>query len=461
MSIFNQDFYPTPENVIHSMTWDLDLKNKNVLEPSAGKGDIVDFCADRGAKVFACENSSDLRLILSQKPHCNLIAEDFLTVTSEMVSHIDYIIMNPPFSADELHINHAFNIAPEGCTIVALCNWHTLENDYSHRRKQLNSIVRDYGSKVNLGNVFSNAERKTDVEIGLIKLYKPKVSEDADFSDYFSMEADDEEIYADGLIRHSYVREIVQRYVASLKQYDRLIEESINLNSMISAVAPYGFKDLTLDIKQDKKSVTKERFMKELQKKSWKFVFDKLGMDKYVTVKVREEINKMIEAQCNIPFTMKNISLAVSALVQNVEKYMDESLIQVFDDITKHHHENRYNIEGWKTNSHYLVNEKFIKNAVMSTSSWEGFAVNRYQEDSLNDFLKALCYITGKDYSKAVKINEAIKNHGEYGTWFDWEFFEVKVFKKGTGHFKFKDRDVWAMFNQRIAKIKGYPLPEF
>ena len=53
MSIFNQDFYPTPENVIHSMTWDLDLKNKNVLEPSAGKGDIVDFCADRGAKKYS------------------------------------------------------------------------------------------------------------------------------------------------------------------------------------------------------------------------------------------------------------------------------------------------------------------------------------------------------------------------------------------------------------------------
>lgn len=27
-------------------------------------------------------------------------------------------------------------------------------------------------------------------------------------------------------------------------------------------------------------------------------------------------------------------------------------------------------------------------------------------------------------------------------------------------HFEFKNDDVWAMFNQRVAKLKGYPLPE-
>lgn len=34
------------------------------------------------------------------------------------------------------------------------------------------------------------------------------------------------------------------------------------------------------------------------------------------------------------------------------------------------------------------------------------------------------------------------------------------LFKKGTGHFKFKDENVWALFNQNIARIKGFPLPE-
>ena len=44
--------------------------------------------------------------------------------------------------------------------------------------------------------------------------------------------------------------------------------------------------------------------------------------------------------------------------------------------------------------------------------------------------------------------------------WYDWGFLRFKMFKKGTGHFEFKDAEVWARFNQHIARIKGYPLFE-
>ena len=37
-NIFNQDFYPTPENVIVEMLKVSDVKDKIILEPSAGTG---------------------------------------------------------------------------------------------------------------------------------------------------------------------------------------------------------------------------------------------------------------------------------------------------------------------------------------------------------------------------------------------------------------------------------------
>ena len=441
------------------MTWDLDLNGKTVLEPSAGMGDIVDFCAGSGATVLACEIVPELRDILKQKP-CTIIADDFIEVRREDISHVNYIIMNPPFSEDDKHILHAFETAPEGCTIVSLCNWETLDNKWTYSRRKLAQIISNYGTQSNLGQVFASAERSTNVTVGMVRLHKPIVSEDADFSEYFSMEADDVELQENGIIRHSYVREIVQRYVASIHQYDKMLNECIQLNKMISAVAPYGFREITIDVSQDKRASTKETFIKNLQKSSWKAVFKKLELEKYVTVKVQEDINKMIETQTKIPFTMRNISLAVNAIIQNVGHYMDRSLLEIFDNLTMHHHDNRWNVEGWKTNSHYLVNEKFIKNSVMSTSSWDGFSLNRYTEDLLEDFCKGLCYITGQNYSNVPDLRKTVHAHGQYGTWFDWHFFEVKVYKKGTGHFKFKDRDVWATFNQNIARIKGYPLPE-
>lgn len=83
--------------------------------------------------------------------------------------------------------------------------------------------------------------------------------------------------------------------------------------------------------------------------------------------------------------------------------------------------------------------------------------------------------MTGEDYNDYTNFHSFVnstldkeqpnsysKNYirREFGTWYDWGFFRFKAFKKGTIHFEFKDEKVWAMFNQRIAKIKGFPLPE-
>src|ERR1700749_504126 len=102
--MFNKDFFPTPHKVLDEMG--IDCFDKIVLEPSAGKGDMVDYLLTNGAKdVIACEKNDDLRKIVASK--CKIIENDFLKVSTEQVSHIELIVMNPPFSADEKHIIHA------------------------------------------------------------------------------------------------------------------------------------------------------------------------------------------------------------------------------------------------------------------------------------------------------------------------------------------------------------------
>ena len=137
--MFNRDFYPTPPEVITQMLEGETIAGKTILEPSAGIGNIVDYLQAEGGEVLACEINDDLRIILSHK--CKILEWDFLKVTSDQISHINMIVMNPPFSADEKHISHAYNIAPPGCKIIALCNTATLENTYSHARRELKTII--------------------------------------------------------------------------------------------------------------------------------------------------------------------------------------------------------------------------------------------------------------------------------------------------------------------------------
>lgn len=46
----------------------------------------------------------------------------------------------------------------------------------------------------------------------------------------------------------------------------------------------------------------------------------------------------------------------------------------------------------------------------------------------------------------------------EWGKWHDWGFFRVRGYKKGTMHFEFKDESIWALFNQKVAEIRGWKV---
>jgi hypothetical protein len=47
----------------------------------------------------------------------------------------------------------------------------------------------------------------------------------------------------------------------------------------------------------------------------------------------------------------------------------------------------------------------------------------------------------------------------EWGQWYDWGFFIIRGYKKGTMHFRFLEEKVWERFKRRVAEIKGWQLP--
>jgi phospholipid N-methyltransferase len=100
--MFSSEFYPTPKPVIEKMLepyasrYGYALSGKTILEPSAGKGDILDFISDSGVrknKLYACEINQDLQFILQEKSY-KVINTDFLTYQGDY--HFDLIIGNPP-----------------------------------------------------------------------------------------------------------------------------------------------------------------------------------------------------------------------------------------------------------------------------------------------------------------------------------------------------------------------------
>lgn len=471
--MFNPEFYPTPAEVIETMLQGETIENKTILEPSAGKGDIVDYLNEYGAKnVLTCEINADLQIILKTKS--TFLTDDFLNLKSEQISHIDLIVMNPPFSNAEKHILHALEVAPRGCKIIALCNSETINNAHTATRKELKSIIEaTSGTVTDLGQCFEQAERKTGVNVSMIKIQKAGESYNSEFEGFF-MNEEPEEVQGNGILKHDHIKELVNRYVAAVKLFDEQITVGQKMSRLLNS---FYSGNICFQITENESIKTRERFKKDLQKDAWSFVFGKMNMQKYATKGLMEDINKFVEQQQNIPFTMRNIYHMLSIVIATQEQRMDKAIIEVFDRVTHHHHDNRYNVKGWKTNGHFLVGKKFILPYMINPAKEYGYTSDCYtslrsaHDGIIPDFEKALCHITGDPFETSEYINyqwtrkgitsvNTSINRNTYGIWYESHFFKYKGYKNGNMHFEFKDEKIWELFNKRVAKIKGYVLFE-
>lgn len=114
------DFFPTPKGEASNMARLAHIKEgDDVLEPSAGNGNLADAAKAAGANVDVIEISSQLRDILTAKGY-NVVAHDFGSFSPP--KQYDAILMNPPFSnrMDAEHIMRAFTMLKPGGHLVAI-----------------------------------------------------------------------------------------------------------------------------------------------------------------------------------------------------------------------------------------------------------------------------------------------------------------------------------------------------
>lgn len=170
--MFNPDFYPTPKPLIEKM-WQLVDRRRiaNILEPSAGKGDILDYIKDLNSfshyryNYSAIEKEFELRATLKGKGY-KVLDSDFLAYSG--LDRFDLIIANPPFSQGEHHLLKALSMMDSG-QIVFLLNAETLKNPCTNARKELVNKLDKHKAKIEfIKDAFIDAERKTRVEIALI-----------------------------------------------------------------------------------------------------------------------------------------------------------------------------------------------------------------------------------------------------------------------------------------------------
>jgi len=177
---------------------------------------------------------------------------------------------------------------------------------------------------------------------------------------------------------------------------------------------------------------------------------------------------------------MKNIYQMFNIIVGTRQETFNRSIVEIIDKFTEHTHENRYNVEGWKTNAGHLLNKKIIVPYCVE-KNFSNYLRPRYSQynDKIEDLVKVLCSLTGSNFDIMPRLSSLCEDvKMQPNTWYDWDFkkvtgegenktvetlqgfFQVKGFLKGTLHIKFKDENVWANINRAYGKIKGMSLPD-
>jgi hypothetical protein len=227
-----QGFYPTPQAVADRLLLGLDpWYISNILEPSAGKGDLVRAFAKKRAvhgktsavEVDCVEIDPHLRSILSYEfggqKHSNLCArdreldrvrtwdngykypepgqaeehqevcaekrllecvdvhivhDDFLTMDTR--KRYDLILMNPPFRNGAAHLLKAIEMQKRGGgKIRCILNAETIRNPYTEQRRLLLRLLSEVGATVDyMEDAFSDAERAAKVDVALVSIDIPE-----------------------------------------------------------------------------------------------------------------------------------------------------------------------------------------------------------------------------------------------------------------------------------------------
>lgn len=467
--MFNKDFYPTPKNVALKMIEGLKLSGARVLEPSAGKGDLANVILDEHGyghydrvQIHAIEKDPQLQSILRDHERIDLVDTDFLEFQPQC--DYDFIIMNPPFSNGLDHFIHAFEIG-NSAKVVCLLNSDTVHGK-TEKAKMVRTIVEDNkGEIVELGSCFTDAERKTKVNVCMIRVQSEKLNE---FEFEFKPQFDREEVHdfstsygAELAIRGDVFEDYEKRYNLACKAYAEFLKkgnEFAHYASSISALP--SLNDATASYKVViGGSGQFSDFRRAFRKECWKDLFAKTKIAQYLPSTIKQKFMDQADKQGYMNFTAKNMRNLFMDLYMNQEGIMQQCVENSFDLMTKYHTENRCHIEGWKSNDRWQVSQKVVLPNMrtyypLGDDTCVDFDYHGFEK--FRDIHMGLCWMTGSKLDSINMPSHTKNTDLKLGVWHETEFFQYKMFKKGTVHLKFKDENLWKKFNIQACKAKNW-----
>lgn len=533
----SSEFYPTPKALVEKMLQGVNLDMvKTILEPSAGKGDILRVLAIKESMSYRHSNNAfdvdcieidpnlrqilkynfsgkreaslrnkiqeikDLRkwnsdtrdytpltpeqkdelgsleseaeTILSNGIH--IVHDDFLTYNP--YKRYDLIIMNPPFSHGAEHLLKAIKIQERGGDIICLLNAETLKNPYTEVRKELIRQLDKYSANIEYAlNAFAEGERKTAVEIAIIKLHIEALQEESDIYERFKRAENMEDINPEEIN----ALEVTDYIKAIINQFNVEMKSGLELIRQYRAMMPYmqcSFEDglygkdpilrLTDSCDRGYESVSINNYLKAVRLKYWKALLANPKFTGKLTTKLQEEYSTMVNKLADYDFSEFNIKTLSAEMNVKIKSGIEDSIITMFDTLTEEHSwypetkNNRHYYDGWATNKAHKIDKKVIIPCYGIFGSWSGKPEVYNAVSALQDIERILNYLDG-GMTMDVDLHKNLETYFKQGITKNvpLKYFKATFYKKGTVHLVFNCPELIKRFNIYAAQNKAWLPP--
>ena len=512
----NDQFYPTPPALAEKMLEGLDMNFvSTVLEPSAGKGDLVTAIArknqmayrNREIDVDCCEIDPYLRQILqynfsderkqeisaAQGYHTreydlidhtklHVVHDDFLTYSS--MKHYDLILMNPPFQDGAKHLLKALHMQRDGGLVICLLNAETLRNPYTDMRQDLVRILQELNAEITfVDDAFRDAERSASVDAAIVRVHITEAKYESTFWQRLKKAAEesappqDPELKA--LVAGDYIDQAITLYNTEVAATMEFVKE-------YRALVPYIYTDLspqdkyrapilTLTVSGDRgaSGFDQQRYMRTVRLKYWRALFKNEKFVGRLTSNLRERYEKQVDRMADYEFSAFNIKQIMIEMNAEMTQGVEDSIMGLFDKLTIDHSwfpeckNNRHYYTGWATNKAHKVGKKCIVPENMFRDSW-GYGSDYLDTFKaykvLSDLEKSLDYLGGEGpdgYDLNARLEWA-KQSGQTRN-IQLKYFAIDIFKKGTTHIKFYPETMKLVdrLNIYASQKKGWLPPRY
>lgn len=475
----NEQYYPTPANLIERLLDKINFSHvKNILEPSAGTGHIIDaieklYSRQRSYEIQCIEVNKERQATLKGKGY-KIIWDDFLTFNT--LFQYSTIVMNPPFADGAQHLLKALSICAPGGQIACILNADTLKKPFSMQRQTLVRRLHEQEdcSIEYVKGAFENAEHQTEVEIALVYVKKNTAKKSCAILEDFkrSIFTKQQHTGIKAMTRCGTTNQMLDYYQAETRAALKLYDELSNYNSVAlqDEKDPYSLEHVfNIQINGfagGQASNDRNAIIRKLNYKYWKMLLYSKELSILMTNDLQSAYQHRLQEMADFEFNERNILQMKYELSQNLLSSMDDAIMKVWDNFTCRFAWTTYSqtihfYDGWTTNKAFKCNKKVII-PLNAFNEWSGrLSVDSHQVKSeLIDIEKVMNYLDSgrtEDFNLGAVLSRSqkecqIKN-------IDTKFFTITMYKKGTCHLIFKDMNLLKKLNLYAGRKNNW-LPD-